>query len=426
MSTPSTRPWDGLFFDGGGAVVNVRHSDHGAVGNGAPGDGAALLRARDKLEAGRGGVLYLPPGDYNCTDLAEPIAFTKSVIIVGAGNTSTGTPATMLRFGTGKGGLFFARSAEASVVRNLSLIGGGQGGGTDDGIRSLAHACLYENLLIEHFGRDGIYLDSSVVNGVAIGNCNGSALRNVRAAVNGRHGFNISGYDSNTSSLHECDATQNGGDGFYVEGGSNTLMDCHTAYNGQAAFRDKGNSNHYVGCYSEAGGPLVIDAGSTFGVWIQGGSFGETPVEWPYPAAKSTWTVLRRGSFYGRLRIADNDQDFNSAQDYQFEVGGSAGAHSLALINLFSLAVLFAYDPASGVWDWGALHQRMADARNWHFGTGTGTQLGTTPFQKIGFHGATPTGQGAAIPLADGTLAGNTTTINAIRAFLIAKGLTAA
>jgi hypothetical protein len=70
----------------------------------------------------------------------------------------------------------------------------------------------------------------------------------------------------------------------------------------------------------------------------------------------------------------------------------------------------------------------MADAKNISFGTSTGTQIGTATGQKLSFHGAAPSAQGAAITAPTGGLVADTearTAINTIITFLQTKGLTA-
>ena len=59
-------------------------------------------------------------------------------------------------------------------------------------------------------------------------------------------------------------------------------------------------------------------------------------------------------------------------------------------------------------------------------GNSDGTQLGSSSSELVGFHGATPTDQDAAITLTSGTLGDSNTAINSILTFLRAKGLIAA
>lgn len=58
-------------------------------------------------------------------------------------------------------------------------------------------------------------------------------------------------------------------------------------------------------------------------------------------------------------------------------------------------------------------------------GTTAGACLGQSATELVGFHGATPTDQGAAITLTSGTLGDANTAVNAILTELRAKGLIA-
>jgi nitrous oxidase accessory protein NosD len=57
------------FYDRGGAVVNVRHPDFGAAGDGVTDDTAAIQAAIDAAEAAGGGIVFFPAGDYSITGL---------------------------------------------------------------------------------------------------------------------------------------------------------------------------------------------------------------------------------------------------------------------------------------------------------------------------------------------------------------------
>lgn len=89
-----------------GLAFNVKDAVYGAVGDGVTDDTAAIQAALDAAKAAGGGIVFIPPGQYNVTSLSLVLSYTgisasptpELVTIVGAGQASqiniTNTDAT--------------------------------------------------------------------------------------------------------------------------------------------------------------------------------------------------------------------------------------------------------------------------------------------------------------------------------------------
>ncbi|HEX8830638.1 MAG TPA: glycosyl hydrolase family 28-related protein, partial [Longimicrobium sp.] len=67
--------YEGTILDTGGAVLNVKSSTFGAVGNGIADDTVAIQAAVNAAAAGRG-VVVIPPGTYLVTTITVPAGIT--------------------------------------------------------------------------------------------------------------------------------------------------------------------------------------------------------------------------------------------------------------------------------------------------------------------------------------------------------------
>ena len=108
-------------IDNGGAVVNVRHPNHGALGDGVD-DLAAIMAAIDSAPAGA--TIYLPPGDYRVSGAIRPRA---GQTIMGAGaSTRIMCPDAgwdLIATGTDQFGIITIKNAPDVRVTNLSILG---------------------------------------------------------------------------------------------------------------------------------------------------------------------------------------------------------------------------------------------------------------------------------------------------------------
>lgn len=183
-----------------------------------------------------GGILRFPEGVFY---FATELSTTKPVIIEGAGAAfvaGDSNPGTTIFVENGQNGFRFlsnspTSSARGSHLRNLTIKvrGGFTGYTTGDGIYSDVTVHL-DNVSIEGFGRDGVYLE-----GTAPANSDFSTLRRVDVWRVGRDGFHYNGGDdTNVIKTEVCNSTLAGRHGFYNAGYSNVFDTCHVAYSDYA------------------------------------------------------------------------------------------------------------------------------------------------------------------------------------------------
>lgn len=151
----------------GALVVNVK--DHGATGDGATNDTAAIQAAIASLPAS-GGVVYLPPGIYQVTDVGGAIALSLSasnVTLRGAGEG-----ATTIR-GFGLAAHIVHMTGSGCIVEHLTINGGANGSyasGTH-GIRVQGASQKIRHVTITNTAAYGIGVgqsDNSIVTGLRV------------------------------------------------------------------------------------------------------------------------------------------------------------------------------------------------------------------------------------------------------------------
>lgn len=107
----------GRFYDRGGAVINVRHPDFGAVGDGVADDTAAIQAAIDAIPSA-GGIVLFPPGVYIVvpTSSAHAITLKSRVALIGFGSGISILRSTILGSATGGRSLISIPAGSVDVV----------------------------------------------------------------------------------------------------------------------------------------------------------------------------------------------------------------------------------------------------------------------------------------------------------------------
>lgn len=243
-----------------------------------------------------------PAGHYY---FASTIELKKTVILEGDAVGESGGYATLLRFAPNTTGIIVHRhdtigaevespptfGADASIVRNLQLLGGGSGprdfAGTGHGIWLRARATI-DNVRISHFSEDGIRIvASSSGTGDQRGNANGWHVKSVRITNCGGHGLWISGPDANAGTAIAVNCAYNGRHGISDNSFlGNTYIGCQIDRAGMKGQVSHGGSRYFV-LSDTLGGS--VEPGTDSSVWLLYGSGG---VHDSYPAWASGATYL--------------------------------------------------------------------------------------------------------------------------------------
>ncbi|MFJ9353769.1 glycosyl hydrolase family 28-related protein [Streptomyces mirabilis] len=186
--------------------LNVKTT--GATGNGVADDTTAIQSAINQANTAGGGVVYFPAGTYKLT---SALTIYSKVHLVGDGQTVSKLNQTS----TSANAITGTDLLDVSITK---LRVTGPGSGTGNGIyltRSSADAGVFfhlEDVFVEEFGADGIYLSQPVV----------STISRVISQSNGGHGFNLKGGDiagGASTSLHfsACFANSNDKAGYHFD-----------------------------------------------------------------------------------------------------------------------------------------------------------------------------------------------------------------
>lgn len=103
----------------GDLLINARDAAYGATGNGTTADDAAILAAIAAVPSGRGGIVYLPAGQYFVNG-ATALALTQ----IGTHIRGAGVEATKIVVGPSfTGTSVFSITADDCSIRDLSIVG---------------------------------------------------------------------------------------------------------------------------------------------------------------------------------------------------------------------------------------------------------------------------------------------------------------
>jgi len=279
-----------------GASINVL--DYGAVGDGTTDDYNAFVAAQDALPLS-GGCIVIGATTSNVFRLSQTLNLTKNITLVGQVATINAASAgTTLLFDAGVSGIVMncstsfgyttvAPSASTpgcdyGVIQNLRVksAGGPTGTGTNvDGIFIRAVNVLLCNVFVSDFKRNGFRILANVAGGADLqGNANAWGLYHCYATNNGSDGFFVQGDNANRGVAINCTATINQGWGFHEDSQiGNTYIGClaegNTTQGAYKANRVSGN-NEFFGCYEEGHGagcnityPNIVFAGAYQSGW---------------------------------------------------------------------------------------------------------------------------------------------------------------
>jgi len=204
-----------------------------------------------------GGKIYIKPGNYtveNTIELSKARAGEDgagdwtSIIIQGSGTKSTelkmanGANCNMFNFTIDIDGAI--GSDGFKILRDMKLSGNKAYNTKGHGIyrKVINNGQMYdmdlETLFIDRFAEDGIHLED----------CWGIHIENVYSENNGLSGFNIS--SGTQSSLINCFAYLNDGEGFIIHGNNIKLSNCQANNNGGDGFKVNYELNELNNCYS--------------------------------------------------------------------------------------------------------------------------------------------------------------------------------
>jgi hypothetical protein len=269
-------------------MISVKDPPFGAVGDGRTDDylafAAALahLRAQPFNAAGayQGAQrLYIPAGDYLLSQTLDIKGM--SLIIEGESCGEAGGYATVLQWpacttgiriqryntiGTAKE-LPATKGADATILRNLALYGGG-GTGDFHGIHGRARF-VAEDVVVRGFAHSGIFIHAtSGGSDNSEGNANCFALSRIRTIGNGVAGLWVQGADANAGAATHVNSSGNGQYGIYDSSFlGNTYVGCHTRSNGQRNTQVSHKCSRYHVVYGQAVSASTTEPGTNPAVW---------------------------------------------------------------------------------------------------------------------------------------------------------------
>jgi hypothetical protein len=259
---------------GDGAVIDAR--DHGATGDGATDDTAALQAALDAVGA-RGGIVFLPPGVY----VTRRLTLRSRVHLRGAGGDST---VLKLRAGANSAILesegfdrLTGTRSDAGVsllsVRDLTLDGNkGQNPEGGYGLRIYGYGYELTEVIVHNCRNDGIVSEWGPTAALPAPSHQMEArLAAVRTHGNDGHGINFQG--PHDSMFLNCVTFENAGAGFRIAGDAmgTQMVNCHGwGIRQNVSFDLAATSVGCVNCYADLNGGVGVRISRNDCRWIGG------------------------------------------------------------------------------------------------------------------------------------------------------------
>ncbi|MFK2901653.1 hypothetical protein ISP15_15035 [Dyella jejuensis] len=197
-----------------GIWTNVKA--HGAVGDGATDDTAAIYAAISALQQNndyRGGILYFPAGQYKCSSSLSFVAYSEgdvhNIIVRGDGPQCTVIDFTSA--GSAAPGITFDAGAQFGI-EDLMINGAPGNGvviGNGNSVGSSSYCSFFslKNLRVQNCGGNGFFLINAYMGTVS----------DCWSASNGDIGFLFAGYHTSID-VNRCYASSNTGIGWSLNG----------------------------------------------------------------------------------------------------------------------------------------------------------------------------------------------------------------
>lgn len=413
-----------------GGVIHFRDPDsvspldNGAVGDGTTNDYAAIMGLIDKLPDRGGPRLDLGGKSYK---LNTALTLDKPLHIdggTGAEWDGAGGNGATLIFASGLAGIVGATGSAKRLLQlsNLTVQSLSNKSGSGHGITIQSSGCSLEHVTVTGFGDDGVCtLSDPDLTGA---NANFLTAVGLEVSDNGGNGLSLHGQDSNCGDI-VVDATNNDGYGVWKEESFGGRFFVHAAYNDLGAVFDGGNGSDWLMYVEHVGADsqkFIVGSGSQYGriraigtaiptVERQGGG---------YPALENNWDIKLLNKQWNRMSL----KSATSSLDWMISAG-VAGGDLLTFHTDDGQVMALGGSAGDPRVEFGG-RVAIAEAKNIHLGTTTGSMLATAADQKLGFWGKTPVVQPVASADTSGaSLTDLETEVNQLKALLRSVGLMA-
>ena len=283
----------------------------GAVGDGTSDDQPAIQAAINFQVAAGGGTVRLAAKQYFC---GSALAWSgASISLEGGGSGVQSTGGTIVSFPAGLSGAVNIRNGAqglgaGSVIRALRLKGAGAAAVSDAnaalgvgcGILLQSNGCRIEDVVVQGFEGNGVYLLSGVTAPDVSINANNCTIDGLHVWDNRKNGFATYGLDSNHVQIRGLDSTNSGQFGAFENSAlGNIYYGPHFAGNsaGPMRFGNMTGYNRVLGAYKEVGSALLVQ--------FDNGGAGKNHVE--FHAAEATIADPATFTISDNTTSKDND-----------------------------------------------------------------------------------------------------------------------